>query len=914
MKPEAKRPAPLFRQYLLLAWCAGLFASRFFWPGFTAWALLFFLSLANPPLPSGRPGFQVPFALLLFFSLCFGLGLGYGQLRADKSAPREEWPAWTLAAVTPDSESELYKKGLRLRARVDEVHGLTDRWLQVILDQPAPADNPKNQSLHDNRPFPGKMVLTWYDSPTPEARQAPGAQSGAAWRGRAPLEPLPARPLPGQILEISLRPREVRGLQNPGLWEPESYWRDRGVRLRAWTSGSDGSPLLLRPAAGTGEASGPAAWREGLRQSLNATLPRLGPGHNPDAPVAPGADFIPALLLGDKYLQDSSTADLMARSTLAHSLALSGLHLGYVASLAYALVYAFFYFFPGLGLILPKRRLAVAAALLPALFYVWLGGGTPSLWRAWLMLFFWGLLLFMKRPAVLLDGLLWAVFCILLFTPQAAFDLRLQLSALSIAAIALIMPWLDALSLRLHDRIIALGPRSGPYSDPRSGRSAAWGTRQCARLARGALIMLGISFSAQLILMPLLARVFGLYGLAFPLNLLWLPLLGFLVMPVALFGCLAAALHLPALAEGAFHLASLPCAWLMDCLGRLDSAGLLPALLPTRPHWLFMLGYWLALAMLPWLAPRLLSRLAPRRRPAAAPRPPLLKPALFMLCGLLLCLAPTALRHYETGRDLVRLRLLDVGQGQAVLLEWQGGGRLLLDGGGGPSPRFDIGREIIAASLTDNRTPRLEFMLTSHPDLDHAGGLAFPLQHLEVGYFGDNGESSPALLDILQSKNQPRHSLQAGDALELAPNLQLEILWPFPEKALTGNNASLVARLVWHGQGLALLCGDVEAKAQRLLLERYSPAELTAQVLVLPHHGAAGASLPAFYDAVRPKLALASAGYGNRWFMPAARTRATLKERGIPLFSTDRLGQICLEWPGRAGRAGEARLKAAREP
>lgn len=898
MKAEAKRPALLFRQYLLLAWCAGLFASRFFWPGLTAWAILLFLSLASPPRPSkfsqvSRP--ELAAALLLLSALCFGLGLGYAQWRAPGSEPGQHWPDWVLAAVTPNQESELYKKGLRLRARVDEVRGLTDRRLQVILDQPTPLRSFEDQSLPDKLPFPGRLVLTWYDSPTPEARQSPSAQGNASWRGRAPLLPLSARPVPGQIIEITLRPREVRGLQNPGLWEPESYWRDRGVRLRAWTSGSDGSPLLL-----PGRISWPAAWREGLRQSVNASLPRLSPLHYPDAPIAPGADFIPALLFGDKYLQNSSQADLMARSTLAHSLALSGLHLGYVAALAYALVYAVFHFFPGLGLVLPKRRLAVAVALLPALFYVWLGGGTPSLWRAWLMLLFWGLLLFLKRPAVLLDGLLWAVFCILLFTPQAAFDLRLQLSALSIAAIALVMPWLDALSLRLHDRILGLC-------------GSGWASRQCARLARAACVMLGISFSAQLVLMPLLVRTFGLYGLAFPLNLLWLPLLGGLVMPAALFGCAAAALHLPALAEGAFSLAALPCAWLMDRLAGLDSAGLMPALLPTRPHWLYMLGYWLILAMLPWLLPSLLARLRRRCLPGKGRAPTILKPALFLLAGLLLCLAPTALRQYETGRDLVRLRLLDVGQGQAVLLEWPGGGRLLLDGGGGPSPGFDVGREIVAASLTDNRPPRLEFMLASHPDLDHAGGLAFPLRHLEVGYFGDNGQDSPALLGILQAKAIPRHSLKAGDSLQLAPGLRLDILWPFPEDGFSGNNASLVARLAWRGRGLALLCGDVEARAQRLLLQRYTPAELAAEVLVLPHHGAAGASLPAFYEAVRPRLALASAGYGNRWFMPAARTRAALQERGIPLFSTDRLGQICLEWAG-AESGGQARLKAARGP
>jgi competence protein ComEC len=353
----------------------------------------------------------------------------------------------------------------------------------------------------------------------------------------------------------------------------------------------------------------------------------------------------------------------------------------------------------------------------------------------------------------------------------------------------------------------------------------------------------------------------------------------------------------------------------------LDASGLLPVLHPPRPHWLTMLGYWFLLSLLP----RLFTR---PPGPKAGEKRGLNKSlACALCCGLVLLLSPTVWRLHDNTRDVLRLRLLDVGHGQAVLLEWQGGRRLLLDGGGGSfSSGFDLGREVIAATLADNRLPRLDYMLASHLDADHAQGLLFPLRHLRVDYYADNGQApdrafSRELVRLLDESGLPRNRLQAGDVLRLSRDLRLEFLHPAPGQTYKGknNDASLVARLVWRGHGLALLCGDVEKSGQRSMLrpgraaaakDEPAPKEFAAYTLILPHHGSAGALLPDLYQAAAPRLALASAARHSPWNLPAPKVKNALRELGIPLLSTARCGQITLEWsdPQNPPRVHAARL------
>ena len=239
---------------------------------------------------------------------------------------------------------------------------------------------------------------------------------------------------------------------------------------------------------------------------------------------------------------------------------------------------------------------------------------------------------------------------------------------------------------------------------------------------------------------------------------------------------------------------------------------------------------------------------------------------------------------------------MDVGQGQALLIQAPGGARMLIDGGNLFSPRFDIGRDILTPALCANHAPRLEWVVNSHPDRDHLHGLFHLLTHFDVGYFAGNGDTTHPLAKnlaaLLAKQAYPQYTLVAGDSISLAQGLRIDVLHPSAGFKGSGNNKSLVLRLLWNDAPLAIIPGDVERPAIQHMLD--SGLDLRAPVLILPHHGGISSFAPELYDAVGARLALVSNGPSPRY--PAPRVRNALDTRGIRLLATNVSGQITLRW------------------
>lgn len=871
----------------MLAGLAGILSLRYPAQGALLLALIWLLDL-----PRSRPWPRL-LCLLLVFSLC----LAYAAVRENRAPPVPDWLGRASLPFADQGEAggeSLPPAPLRVSALVEGVEPLSGGRLRMLLTDLVPEHAVQNGS--GPAAYRGKAAWTWY---RPEFT-----------------------PLPGQRLTADMRLAPQRGFANPGSYDPERYWLDRGVFFRAWSGTRAGALALAPEKGGLYERARYrlALVRAGLQSAFYAALPRQGagngtyeaaaaapgkeagkkPGKEPgkaarakggQTSLARGAAVLPALIFADRSGLDASERDLFARATLAHSLALSGLHLGFALLAGWCLALLLGRLVPGIWLRLARPKLALLLALPFAALQLVLGQFPLSLMRAAAMLVVWTIFLLLDRPRVLLDGLFAALALLLLLNPLWLFDLSLQLSALCVAVMALALPRIQNLARRFA---LFAAPRA-----PEQGR--------LNRALRGGFTLLSISFCIQLALLPLTARAFGASGLMFPLNLLWLPVLGTLVMPLAYLGLFCAGLGLETAAGLCLTAANWPCAALVRLLHGLDAAGLLPAPLLPRPHWLSMAGFWLLLLCLPALAA--LWRNGPGQSFAHKVR----LAAVSLLAATMLGLPPLA-AVLDKARPGVRLALLDVGQGQAALVEWSGigpdraHGRLLLDGGGFATGDFDIGKAVIAPVLTDNALPRLEAVINSHPDTDHLAGLLFILERFAVGRYLTNGQEPLPRLAARQSAALKKsglaaENLRAGQAIELAPGLHLECLWPTAEEAQeragplkteAGNNASLVVRLVWQGRPLALFCGDAEIPALQGLLRQGRAT--VAQVLVLPHHGSAGSMLPAFYRAVNPALALASCGYGNAWGFPSRVVREELAKKGVPLLTTADCGQIGLFW------------------
>lgn len=764
-------------------------------------------------LVRGRPPALLPYVL------AFAVGLGL---------------AWWRMPVAPLAEPEWMLEGekVRIAGQVLSVEAREDQRLQIVLDH-VRCTLPGGAG-HD---LPGRLVWTW---------QYPGA-----WPG------------PGQEAALTAKVRPARSFANPGVWDTRFYWARQGVFYRAYTRGEDGGKGVDVRLAG--EASPPWRARLALRERLlSLTEPLQG---------TQGRALLMALVMGDRFLLDRATREDMADASLAHTLALSGLHLGIVAGLGWLAAWIAGHVRPGIHLRLPRPRLAVLLGLPLVLLYLWLGGATPSLLRAAIMYASWGLLLWLGRGRVLLDGLFLALALILAWDPLMAFDLGLQMSAVAVAGMALALPRFFSLAETLAG---SMAQAPGPF-------------RQAVLfLAKSS----AVTVAANLALLPIVLASFGQVGLGLYWNLLWVPLLGLLIMPLGFCGMLLALI--PGGTPAAARCLSLDASILEALTALLTIArgwGLTPVLTASIPLWPHMAGYWLLLTYL------FVRRNVPPERER-----------ILVLLAFVLLAGPTLWLDLQPVRPL-RLTMLDVGQGQCILLETPHGERYLIDGGGTSGPGFDVGEAVVAKVLARNAPAALNGIILSHADTDHARGLIHIVRTFRVGFFagnGDWGDSTHAaqLREALQDKGVEQRRWQAGQAYRIGQDIVLEAVHPAPPRQgedLQRNNASLALRLVWRGRGLVLMPGDLQRPGLGAMLAR--DASLHCEVLILPHHGSDSSLSPELYARVSPRLALASSGYLNHWGFPGRKVRKALAGRGLPLWTTADCGAVTLSWLDPAGEA-----------
>jgi competence protein ComEC len=362
----------------------------------------------------------------------------------------------------------------------------------------------------------------------------------------------------------------------------------------------------------------------------------------------------------------------------------------------------------------------------------------------------------------------------------------------------------------------------------------AWGLWREQWLISLALAPLGLLFFGQLSWVGMLA------------NLVAIPWVSALVTPLALLGVLwptawqvAAALLEPLMA-GLAWLATWPLAsWRLAMppwpLAALATAGAALCCLPWPWAW----RLWGALALLPALLWQ-------------NPRPP---PGAFELLAA------------------------DVGQGNAVLLR-TAHHTLLYDAGPRYSPESDAGHRVLVPLLSQSNEP-LDMLMLSHRDSDHTGGAAAVLAMQPQAQLWSSLEATHPLAQ------RPEHvRCQAGQRWAW-DGVQFEVLHPLAQSTAPKPNAlSCVLRVQGAGAS-ALLAGDIEAAQEHELLARgLSPVDL----LLVPHHGSKTSSSAAFLDALQPRLALAQAGYRNRFGHPAPAVVQRYQERGVHWFQSSHCG------------------------
>jgi competence protein ComEC len=238
------------------------------------------------------------------------------------------------------------------------------------------------------------------------------------------------------------------------------------------------------------------------------------------------------------------------------------------------------------------------------------------------------------------------------------------------------------------------------------------------------------------------------------------------------------------------------------------------------------------------------------------------------------------------------VRFLDVGQGDAALLTSPGGVTMLVDGGPDDA---QVATELVALGVR-----RLDVVVASHPHADHVVGLPAVLARFPVGLLLEPGcpTDSPdaeSLAEAIAAESVPVRSPRAGETLEVG-DVRLEIL--SPDRCWTGtesdtNNDAIVVRAS-IGEDSILFATEPEEPAQQVLLD--AGVDLTADVLKVPHHGAA-TSLEAFFVAVDPRLAVVSVGE-NTYGHPVPEVLDWIRATGAEVLRTDLAGDVTVTLGG----------------
>ncbi len=656
---------------------------------------------------------------------------------------------------------------------------------------------------------------------------------------------------PGDRLQVErLRLHPVRNFQNPGHFDFRGLMHRRGIYAVGGISRPERIHLLERPKPGLWGRWDHllAQWRRQMRHHIQTHLP----------PTA--AAVFAAIVLGQRGSLTPDIEDAFRVAGLAHVLVVSGLHVGFVGLASFLSLRTAGRYLRSWAprSWLPAWRPTPSAALIsltPLLLYCSLVGWKISTTRAALMACSYLLALAVSRLREPLHAVCLAAVLVLIFDPAALTTLGFQLSFVAVTMILLV-------SRRL------------PRERPKGWYHAVWrGGLASTAAFMGTLPLLANTFHtlpiyspiANVILLPIISLLVPAGVVALLLATLW-PLLAPIV-----FAPLAPLLH--ALIAGAQFVAAQP------------GAQVHIAALPTA----VTMGYYGLLVSL-----LLFSR---RQRRWVA----------ISLCGLLM-VGGAGWAYLTSQANQLRITFLDVGTGDAILIQTPENHHILIDGGGTYNGQFDIGARVIAPVLWQRYIGRFDLMAITHMHPNHARGLASLFHLFGAHHLLTNG--SPLDADYLQDmtalarqRGIPIHTAQTGPRHWQWGRLQLTVLSPPPHASShqaswsppTENDRSLVLRLQ-YGEVRILLTGDIQHATEQWLATHID--DLRADILHIPHHGSRTSTHPDFIERVQPAIGIITAGSGNPYGHPHPRVLETLSRYDVRVFRTDRHGAITITSDG----------------
>lgn len=664
------------------------------------------------------------------------------------------------------------------------------------------------------------------------------------------MGPGPQKFFVGDEVLFSARLRAPRNFGNPGGFDYAQWLSFHDLSLTGFLPDPKKICRLADDSGGWSLLRSVDVLRDRIRTVIDSQVPD------------PANLFVRAVILGEGKALPEAVAESFARSGTAHVIAISGLHVGIVAAASFLLFRLLLSFSETLLLYLNVPKLSAFLSLFPIFFYTLIAGAGVSVQRAFSIVVTYIAALLLNRERDLFHALALAALLILGYQPAALFGASFQLSFLAVLGILVLAP-----------RLQALAPEQDPLL---KNLEPVW-----RRKGRQQLVaFLSVTLAATVATAPVVAYHFSLLSLSgLAANLIIVPLAGAAVVCLGLVGVVFVP-FLPAVAGFIF--------WMAGALSFLAIAAAeyfagLPwaaLLVPTPTLVEIALFYLLLGALLAW------KRSAWAKAVAAALAVALITATLAWNSHL----KPTGFRA----------TFLDVGQGDAALLQFPQGATMLIDSGGSYDQRFDTGRQITGPYLLRQRIRHLDYLVLSHHHPDHFGGMKYLLKHFSIGEFWYNGDSIDdpywqEIIALAREKQVKLRIVNVGFATRTIQGVEVSVLHPGPacgppaRSNAQVNNRSLVLSCS-YGRIRYLFTGDIHVDVERSLAAKQGA--LSASVLKVPHHGSLTSSSAAFVKAVHPQIAVCSAGYHNPFNLPHPKTIARYREEGCTLWRTDLHGAI----------------------
>ncbi len=553
------------------------------------------------------------------------------------------------------------------------------------------------------------------------------------------------------------------------------------------------------------------------------------------------AKFLKGLTIGDRSELPPEVKTSFINSGVMHILSVSGLHVALITVILIGVLNAFR---------IPEKPKAVLLSVF-LVFYIFLTGSTPSVVRAVVMaIVVLGARLF-ERKSDVINSLAFAALMILALDARQVFMPGFQLSFAAVLSIVLIYPKSYSLVQKLPERV-----RRNPIVKNLAGLTsvslaAGLGTLPFTSFYFGKIPVVGLV--ANLVVVPMSGLVLALGITTVTCSFIWSALASLYAE--------VARLSAAVLLGSVRFFGDLSFSYLDSHFSGWDTVAFYCALLAalnlrwfTMKRLVMSFLVCLNLALYAWL---------------------------FGMIG-----APSPFR----------VTFLDVGQGDAIFLEFPDGKNMLIDGG---QRMFnaDAGARFIAPFLKARGISRIDAVVLSHPHSDHAGGLPTVLRQFAIEKIIDAGSFAKSSLveeygRVIDSLHVSHVMLNAGKCLDGFTDVRLYVLHPSGPFAVSDsssrdnlNNRSVVVRAI-YGETSALFAGDAEEEAEERMIRIYG-GFLKSDLLKVGHHGSLTSSSDEFVDAVSPRAAVISVGRNNRFHHPSEVVLGRFARRRVPTYRTD---------------------------